>query len=158
MCVLWPASASAQLPSPKSTAIVPGATIGGVGPGMSIKRAIAVWGPGSTCTADSVRVRCTWMGTGKQGSAFVEVDAAGKVRQVVIEAAATANGTPVFSGPLLHWKARSKVRLGFTTDKILKVYPKLVGSPSGAALGSGTHTTTFTTSGGRVYQIVIGPI
>jgi hypothetical protein len=152
-----PATASAKLPKPKSTTIVPGTSIGGVSPGMSIKRALKIWGSGSTCTAATVAARCAWVGTGKQGQAYVEVGRDGKVYNVVIESG-LKNGAPVFSGPLLNWKTRKKVRLGMTLHAIYLKYPKLVGSGSGGQLGSGVHTTTFSTSGGRVYTIILGPI
>lgn len=154
---VMPATASAKLPKPKSTTIVPGTSIGGVSPGMSIKRVLKIWGSGSACVATTTLARCAWEGTGKQGQAYVEIGRDGKVAQVAIESG-LKNGSPVFTGPLLHWKTRKKVRLGMTLFTIHKAYPKLVGSGSGGQLGSGVHTTTFATSGGRVYTIIIGAL
>ena len=158
LTALLPATAAARLPTPKSTTIVPGKSIGGVSPGMSVGRALGIWGPGSDCTAISVRVRCTWAGPGKQGAAFFEVGTDGKIAQVVIEAGQRTDGTPAYTGPLLHWRTRKKIHLGQSLATVYKAYPKLVGSGSGAQLGSGTHATTFVSSLGHTYSIIIGPI
>lgn len=154
---LLPASAAAQLPTPTSTAIVPGKTIGGVGPGMTVARALAIWGPGSACTPESRRDSCYWRGTDLEGMASFVVGADGKVVYVAISAGRRGDDL-AYAGPLMRWRTSRKLRLGVTTGFVVRKYPKVKGAPSGLQLGSGVHATTLQTSSGRIYQIDIGPL
>lgn len=153
---LVPASASAQLPAPKSTAVVPGKSIAGVSIGMSIKRALAVWGPGSRCTEASVSISCDWVGTDRQGAASFVVGPTGKVRNVSFSTGRKGNDL-IYAGPLQRWRTSRKVRLGTASYKVVKAYPKIKGAPSGLQLGGGNRATIFMTSSNRIYQIYLGP-
>lgn len=155
IAAIAPASASAELPTPKSMTIVPGTSIAGVSVGMSVKRALGVWGAGSTCTEESVRTSCYWRGTERQGMASFDVGPTGKVTVISIVTGRKGNGL-VYAGPLQKWRTRRKIRLGVTAYAVVKAYPKVRGSGSGPQLGSGNHTTTFQTSSGRIYQISVG--
>lgn len=158
LCALVPATASAELPAPKSTSIVPGTSIAGVAIGMSVERAVAAWGPGSACTKESRSVSCFWQGTDLQGSASFVVDAAGRV--VLISVSAGRRGDDLaYSGPLLKWRTRKKSRIGVTSLSVARAYPRQIkSSPSGLQLGSGKRATTFHTSSNRIYMISIGPL
>jgi len=154
LVALLPATASAALPAPKTTTIVPGRSIAGVAVGMSVKRALAAWGPGSACTEATVLDTCSWIGTDRQGSAsFLVVK--GKIARVTISTGRKGSSL-VYAGPLQTWKTRKKMHLGVTTYAVVKAYPKVRGSGSGPVLGSGNHTTTFQVSSGRIYQIDVG--
>jgi hypothetical protein len=154
LAALLPATASAALPTPKTTTIVPGKSIGGVAVGMSVKRALAIWGPGSLCTEATVQDSCNWIGTDRQGAASFNV-VKGKVVLITISTGRKGDDL-IYAGPLQKWKTRKKVRLGVTAYAVFKAYPKVHGSGSGPQLGSGNHTTTFQTSSGRIYQINVG--
>ena len=154
LAALLPATASAALPTPKTTTIVPGRSIAGVAVGMSVKRALAAWGPGSACTEATVHDSCNWIGTDRQGAASFNV-VKGKVVQVTISTGRKGNDL-IYAGPLQKWKTRKKVRLGTTTYAVVKAYPKVRSSGTGPVLGSGNHTTTFQVSGERIYQINVG--
>ena len=155
-CALAPAAASAALPRPASTAIVPGKSIGGVGIGMTVRRALAVWGRGSHCTAATIRRSCTWTGSGTQGTASFSVGFTGKVTGITI-AAGHNERSPVYKGPLQRWKTSRGTHLGVSAAAVVKAYPKAHSSPSGPQLGSGSRATTFTKSARRISQISIGP-
>lgn len=153
-CAVAPAAASAVLPTPKTTTIVPGKSIAGVAVGMSVRRALAAWGPGSTCTEATVQDACYWQGTDRQGNASFNV-VKGKVVQITISTGRKGNDL-VYAGPLQAWKTRKKIRLGAKTYAVVRAYPKVRSSGSGPVLGSGNHTTTFQVSGERIYQINVG--
>ena len=154
LAALLPATASAALPTPKTTTIVPGKSIAGVAVGMSVKRALAAWGLGSSCTEATVHDSCNWIGTDRQGAASFNV-VKGKVVQVTISTGRKGNDL-IYAGPLQTWKTRKNVRLGTTTYAVVKAYPKVRSSGTGPVLGSGNHTTTFQVSDGRIYQINVG--
>ena len=154
LAALLPATASAALPTPKTTTIVPGKSIAGVAVGMSVKRALAAWGPGSSCTEATVQDACYWIGTDRQGDASFNV-VKGKVVLITISTGRKGNDL-IYAGPLQTWKTRKKVRLGTTTYAVVKAYPKVRSSGTGPVLGSGNHTTTFQVSGERIYQINVG--
>ena len=155
-CALAPAAASAALPRPASTAIVPGKSIGGVSIGMTVKRALAVWGSGSHCTAATIRRSCTWTGSGAQGTVSFNVGFTGKVRSITI-AAGHNERSQVYKGPLLRWKTSRGTHLGVSAASVVRAYPKVHSSPSGPQLGSGPRSTIFTKSSRRISQIYIGP-
>ena len=158
LSAIAPATAAAELPTPASRTIVPGTSIGGVAIGMTVKRAVAAWGPGSACTELSRSTSCYWKGTDLQGSANVVIDATGKV--VLISISAGRRGDELaYAGPLLKWRTRKKVGLGSSTAAVVKAYPRQIkSSPSGPQLGSGKRATTFQPSSRRIYQISIGPL
>ena len=132
-CALAPATASAALPRPASTAIVPGKSIGGVSIGMTVKRALARWGAGSHCTAATIRRSCTWTGTGTQGTVSFNVGFTGKVRSITI-AAGHNERSHVYTGPLQELEdepgdapRRPRPRA------VVKAYPKVHSSRVGPA-------------------------
>ena len=155
-CALAPATASAVLPRPASTAILPGRSIGGVSIGMSARRALAAWGPGGHCTAPSGRRSCTWLGARLQGTASFDVGAGGTVRSIVI-AAGHNERSQIYKGPLQGWKTSRGIHLGSSAAAVVKAYPKAHSSPSGPQLGSGSRSTIFTKSARRISEIYIGP-
>ncbi len=155
-CALAPATASAALPRPRSTAIVPGSSIAGVRIGMTVKQALARWGAGSHCTAATIRRSCTWTGSGMQGTVSFNVGFTGKVRSITI-AAGHNERSQVYKGPLLRWKTSRGTRLGVSATSVVKAYPKARNSPAGPQLGRGSRTTIFTKSARRISQIYIGP-
>ncbi len=156
IAALLPATASAELPTPKSTTIVPGKSMGGVSIGMSIKRALKVWGEGSDCTEESVRTSCYWTGTDRQGMASLSISPTGKVTLISISTGRKGDDL-VYAGPLQKWKTRKKIRLGVSTYRVGKAYPQVKGAGYGVKIGRGNHTTGFQGSSGRIYQIFIGP-
>ena len=155
-CALAPATASAALPRPASTAIVPGRSIGGVSIGMSARRALAAWGPGGHCTAPSGRRSCTWLGARLQGTASFDVGAGGTVRSIVI-AAGHNERSLVYKGPLMKWKTGAGVHLGVTAAAVYKAYPQARRSASGPQIGVGPRSTIFAQSPRRISRIYIGP-
>lgn len=155
-CAVIPAAASAALPRPASTAIVPGKSIGGVSIGMTVKRALAVWGAGSRCTAATIRRSCTWTGSGMQGTVSFTVGFTGKVRSIAIVAGHNER-SQVYEGPLQKWKTGKGIHLGSSAAAVVKAYRKLHSSPAGPQLGSGPRVTTFTKSARRISEISIGP-
>jgi hypothetical protein len=150
-----PAAASADLPSFSNNVIVPGTSAGGVKLGMAADTAIARWGGNEACPKPFTEYECRWRAASGGASATLTFKNA-KVVAIDLRVGTTSTGTPVFKGPLMKLKARKKVGLRSTLRQVLTAYPKLRGSPSGAALGSGGRTTTFSTSGGRVTEIYIG--
>jgi hypothetical protein len=150
-----PAAAWADLPSFSNSVIVPGASAGGVKPAMKADTAIARWGGNEACPKPFTGYECRWRAASGGASATLTFKN-GKVVGIAVRVGTTSTGTPVFKGPLMKLKMRKKVGLGATLRQVLRAYPKLRGSPSGAALGSGSRTTTLSTSGGRVTEIYIG--
>lgn len=150
-----PAAASADLPSFAGSVIVPGTSAGGVKLGMAADTAIARWGGNEGCPKPFTGYECRWRAASGGASATL-IFQNGKVAAIALRVGTTQTGTPVFTGPLMKLKMRKKVGLRATLRQVQRAYPKLRGSPSGAALGSGSRTTTFSTSGGRVTEIVVG--
>ena len=150
-----PAAASADLPSFAGSTIVPGTSAGGVKLAMAADTAIAKWGGNEACPKPFTGYECRWRAA--SGGAYASLTFKdGKVVAIDLSVGTTSTGNPVFTGPLMKLKLRKKVGMRSTLRQVLKAYPKLRGSPSGAALGSGGRTTTFSTSGGRVTEIYIG--
>lgn len=150
-----PGAASADLPSFSSSLIVPGTSAGGVKLAMAADTAIAKWGGNEACPKPFTGYECRWPAESGGASAALSFKN-GKVVGINLRLGTTSTGNPVFKGPLMKLKTRKKVGMRATLRQVLKAYPKLRGSPSGAALGSGSRTTTFSTSGGRVTEISIG--
>lgn len=152
-----PATATAALPVVKTTTIVPGRSIAGVKVGMTVAQALAAWGTGTTCTAETRQDYCYYRGTERQGDASFIVDRAGKVVTVTISAGRKGINL-VYAGPLQRWRTKKGIRLGSTTAQVVKAYPNAKGAGYGIQLGSGSRTTALATSAGRMYQISVGTI
>lgn len=150
-----PAAASADLPAFAGTTIVPGTSAAGVKLGTAADTAIARWGGNEACPKPFTGYECRWPAASGGAHASLTFKN-GKVVAIDLRVGTTSTGNPLFKGPLMKLKMRKKVGMGSTLRQLLRVYPKLRGSPSGAALGSGGRTTTFSTSGGRVTEIYIG--
>lgn len=152
-----PATATAALPVVKTTTIVPGRSIAGLKVGMTVPQALAAWGTGTTCTAETRQAYCYYRGTERQGDASFIVDKAGKVVTITISAGRKGINL-VYAGPLQRWRTTKGIRLGSTTAQVVKAYPKAKGAGYGIQLGSGSRTTALATSAGRMYQISVGTI
>jgi hypothetical protein len=148
-------SAFAKLPSPNTMRIVPGKSMGGVRIGMDAAKAVAVWGKGGTCD-QVVGASCQWTGTMKQGSASFEV-VNNKVSQLRLEAGQKANFESVYRVPLTRWKTVKGIGLGSTLRRVLRKYRRAKTTGGGVELRSGSLTTFFDSSQGRVSRLSIGP-
>jgi hypothetical protein len=114
-------TAAARLPSPESTLIVQGHSIGGVALGMSESAVFARWGH-TTCFSGAV---CYWYGRGNQSHAerasvgFHN----GKVLNVSINAGTTAGTSERFKpGVLSTWKDRFGDHLGTNVGVAERAY------------------------------------
>jgi hypothetical protein len=108
-CFVCPAIASAKLPSPKRTSIVPGHSIAGVALGMSQHAVFALWGHAS-CSSGV----CVWRGPGNPSYAenarvgFYK----GKVLNISINSGTTGISGKYKPGMLSTWKDRFGIHLG----------------------------------------------
>jgi hypothetical protein len=154
--LLLPSVARAALPAFPNHRIVPGKSVAGVRIGMAAASAIATWGGNDACPPGTNDGSCTWTGPTGRGSATLSLQG-GKVSSIDLRLSTSNRGYPIYKGALMKLKTSKKIGLRSTIPQIVKAYPKVKGSPSGPALGSGAHTTTFSTSGGRATEITIGP-
>jgi hypothetical protein len=108
-CVGLTGVAAAKLPSPRTTRIVPGHSIGGVALGMSQGAVFRLWGH----TNCSLGV-CAWRGPGNPSyaeNARVGLHN-GKVLNISINAGTTGTSGKFKAGQLATWKDRFGIHLG----------------------------------------------
>jgi hypothetical protein len=144
--------ASAKLPHPKRTAIVPGTSIGGVKLGMTQAQVFHVWGS-APCGAGV----CTWWGSGNRSHAeraTVTFYAAHAI-QIDINAGTTGTNEKFRAGQLSKWKTSKHIGLGSTKQAVKRAYPAARANNSTGVAGYdlffgggiGLHYTRFSTFG-----------
>ena len=149
VCLL-PATASAALPRFTDHQIVLGRSIGGVRVGMTKAQAIAKWGATAACPPSLTNGSCDWVSP-KDGFASLSIRN-GVVSAVEIRMSTDSRGNPIFKGPLMKMKTSKKIGMKATVRDILRAYPNF----NGTSLGKSPHLTSFSTSGGHVYDILVG--
>jgi hypothetical protein len=148
-CLAMPVVASARLPHPKTTLIVPGTSIAGVKIDMTQSQVFHEWG-----RTHCIPGLCTWQGSGNPSHAERATVSffKGKVIQIDINAG-TTNGTNVKfkPGQLSTWKTGKNIHLGSTKDAVKRAYPRAKANNStgvnGFDLRSGPHYTRFSSFG-----------
>jgi hypothetical protein len=147
-CLVCPTVALGRLPSPKTTLIVPGTSIGGVKIGMNQTQVFHQWG-GTGCIPGV----CTWRGPGNPLHAeratvsFVN----GKAIQIDINAATSGNNLKFTPGQLSKWKTGKNIGLGSTRAAVKRAYPTAKANNSTGVAGwdlfGGRHYTRFSSFG-----------
>jgi hypothetical protein len=133
-CLCLSPVAQAKLPHPKSTAIKPGKSIGGIKLDMSPAKVFHLWGH-THCPAPGSY--CEWVGSGKAGHqeratvSFVK----GKVSQIVINAATSGNNGRFKPGKLSKWKTSKKISLGSKKSAVKRAYKSAKSNPSIGVMG-----------------------
>jgi hypothetical protein len=151
-------SGAPKLPKFPSKLIVPGKSAGGVSIGERATKAIRAWGGNSNCAPSSSLVECIWGSDANGTDGTISLSFAnGKVTLITLQLNANTSGVPVFKGAMMALKTKQGIGLKSTVAQLEKHYPGQVGTNSlGDTLGTGTHTTTFRTSGGEFVAIIIG--
>lgn len=155
---ILPACASAALPTFHGTLITPGKSVAGVSIGESTTNAIRSWGGNSTCQPSTGLIQCVWKSNnGKLGTVTLDFQH-GKVDYIALQLSNDNRGNALFRGPLMKLRTRKGIGMHSDDAQLVKAYGRQVGTGgSGPTLGSGSHTTSFSTSAGRYVSIVIGP-
>jgi hypothetical protein len=145
-----PAAASAKLPSPRHTLIVPGESIAGVALGMNQAQVFHRWGHTSCFSRGQV---CYWYGPGSQVHAerasvgFTK----GKVLNVAISAGTRGNNLKFVPGPLARWKTDKGIHLGSFKGSVRTAYRSARANDSEGVKGfdllEGRITTRFSSFG-----------
>jgi hypothetical protein len=151
-------SGAPKLPKFPSKLIVPGKSAGGVSLGEGAAKAIRAWRGNSSCTPSSSLVECTWGSDANGADGSISLSFAnGKVTLITLQLDGNTRGIPIYKGPMMALKTKQGIGLKSTVAQLEKHYPGHVGTNSlGDTLGTGTHTTTFRTSGGEFVAILIG--
>ena len=153
-CFMCPVIASAKLPSPQRTTIVPGRSIAGVALGMSQHAVFARWGHAS-CSSGV----CVWRGPGNPSYAenarvgFTN----GKVLNISINAGTTGTSGKYKAGTLSTWKDRFGIHLGSLEGVAENRYKHARGfrpNPSEGVMGFDVTVGRITT---RFSSFGIGP-
>ncbi|MEH3053839.1 MAG: hypothetical protein PGN13_07495 [Patulibacter minatonensis] len=175
LLVAGPAVAHAEAPSPKSKAIVPLVSIGGVKLGASYADALRVWGPGSDCAdedadaaATSIPVdrttylgSCTWRDTSKEskGPALGSAELFfkdGKVRRISLSPEQNAKYFPTSKGPIGKYKVKgTTIGMGSSIATVMKKL-RTRATGSGVEVAKGGKYLGFASSGGHVAGISLG--
>jgi hypothetical protein len=147
-CLVCPTMALARLPSPKTTLIVPGTSIGGVKIGMDQTQVFHQWG-----STKCIPGLCTWQGPGNPSHAeratvsFVK----GKVIQVDINAATSGTNLKFTPGKLSNWKTGKNIALGSKRAAVKRAYPGAKANNSTGVAGwdlfAARHFTRFSSFG-----------
>ncbi len=146
-------AASAKLPHPRRTLIVPGTSIAGMKLGMTQSEAFHVWG--STGCVVGV---CTWWGPGSHVHAERATVSLYQDHVIQIDInAGTANGTTekFKPGTLSRWKTAKNIHLGSTKQAVKRAYPAarsntstgVAGYDLSFGSGIGLHYTRFSSWG-----------
>ncbi len=115
-----PSAASATLPHPRTTLIVPGKSIAGMTLGITQSQAFHAWGR-TGCTFDV----CTWWGPGNHSHAERATVSLhnGRVIQVDINAGTSGVNEKFRPGTLSTWKTAKNIHLGSTKQAVKRAYP-----------------------------------
>ncbi len=147
-CSVWTPAASARLPQPRTTLIVPGVSIAGVKIDMTEAQVFHQWGR-TTC----IPGLCTWQGSGNPSHAERATVSfyKGKVIQIDINAATSGTNERFAPGQLSKWKTAKNIHLGSTKAAVKRAYPAAKANNStgveGWDLFSGAHLTRFSSFG-----------
>jgi hypothetical protein len=147
-CLVWTAAASARLPHPKTTLIVPDVSIAGVKIDITQAQVFHLWGR-TTC----IPGLCTWQGPGNPAHAERATVSFhnGKVIQIDINAATSGTNEKFTPGQLSKWKTAKNIHLGSTKAAVKRAYPSARAYNStgvnGWDLFSGVHLTRFSSFG-----------
>jgi hypothetical protein len=155
---MLPACASAALPKFRGTLITPGKSVAGVSIGQSTATAIRSWGGNKACQPVTGLTQCIWQSNnGKLGTVTLDFQR-GKVNYIALQLGNSTRGNALFRGPLMKLKTKKGIGMHSDDAQLVKAYGNQVGTGVvGPTLGSGSHTTTFSTSAGRYVTIIIGP-
>jgi hypothetical protein len=150
------APASASIPAPTSTKIVPATSLGGVTLGQSMAAANQAWGGGGACLSSSCSFLADRDTRGFNGRGYFGF-AADKITNVFIQPPRHSyTGAYLYKGPLMKLKTSKGIGLGARLKDLKAAYPKvkLIGRALWS-LKSGKRQTTFSFNLGRVYQVSI---
>lgn len=149
------AATAAPLPSPSTTVIKPGVSIGGLKLGASLKKAQSAWGS-VPCKQDIEFLNCTY-GTKRKGVGTYSITG-GTVSNVAISVGVTKAGKPSYSGPLLKLKTTKGIGLGSTRKAVKQAYPSIAVSAESGVMrlkGKGSRYTSITLTKNRVSTIAV---
>jgi hypothetical protein len=147
-CLAAAASSSAKLPSPKTTLIVPGRSIGGVKIEMTQTQVFHEWGRTSCIPG-----LCTWQGPGNPSHAERATVSFyhGKVIQIDINAGTSGTNLKFKPGVLSRWRTGKNIGLGSMRAAVKRAYPAAKANNSTGVAGwdlfSGRRLTRFSTFG-----------
>jgi hypothetical protein len=151
-----PATAAASpLPTPSTTLIKPGVSIGGVKLGASFAQARSAWGT-VKCKQEFEFLNCSYGAKGTGVAVYSLTGAA--VSTISISVGVTKAGKPKYTGSLLGLKTAKGIGLGSTRKAVKGAYPKIKDGGASGILrleGKGPRFTTLTVTKGRVTTIAV---
>lgn len=126
-----PAAASARLPKPSKTAIVPGTSIAGVKLDMTKAQVLHQWG--TTACPNGI---CQWKASSKPGAESATVSIyRGKAIMIVIHAASNPQSGKFIPGVLSRWKTARNIGLGSQKSAVHRAYPSAKANSGEAVQG-----------------------